>query len=231
MTAAALLALTSVLTIPGTGRHTGAYASEVAETWEVFTAAGFTVDVASVLGGPAPLEAVNRDDAAQRALLADARMTDLLAATPRTGAVRAADYQIVLLVGGHGAVWDLPADPDLAALLGHVHRAGGVIASVCHGAAGLLEAYRTDGERLIKGRRIAAFTNAEERAVGMASVVPFLLADELVARGARHDEGPSFLPHVVVDGRLVTGQNPASAAGVARSAVELASRTIGAAQS
>lgn len=230
MTAAALLVLTSVHTIPGTDRHTGAYASEVAETWEVFASAGLAVDLVSVRGGAVPLEAVNRADPAQRALLDDPRMAGLLESSPRPAAVRAGDYQIVLLVGGHGAVWDLPSDPDLATLVGKVHAAGGVVGSVCHGAAGLLEVAGPAGGRLIEGRRIAAFTNDEERAVGMVSVVPFLLADELTARGAVHDAAPSFLPHVVVDGNLVTGQNPASAAGVARCAVEAAHRSFGVAR-
>lgn len=227
MTAAALLAVTSVRTIPGTDRHTGAYASELAESWEVFTSAGLVVDLVSVRGGPVPLEAVNRADPAQRALLEDPRMAGLLESAPRPDAVRAADYRIVLLVGGHGAVWDLPADTRLATLVGEVHEAGGVVASVCHGAAGLLEVLRPGGARLVEGRRVAAFTNAEERAVGMVPVVPFLLADELVARGAVHQAGPSFMPYVVADGNLVTGQNPASAIGVARSAVEAANRTFG----
>jgi putative intracellular protease/amidase len=230
VSAAALLALTSVRTIPGTNRHTGAYASEVAETWDVFASAGFAVDVVSVCGGPVPLEAVNRASPVQSALLDDPRMADLLASSPRPAAVRAADYQIVLLVGGHGAVWDLPSDAELATLVGQVHAAGGVVASVCHGAAGLLEVTGPAGRRLIEGRRIAAFTNDEERAVGMVSVVPFLLADELTARGAVHEAAPSFLPHVVVDGNLVTGQNPASAAGVARSAVQAAYRSFGVAR-
>jgi putative intracellular protease/amidase len=219
VTAAALLAVTSVATIPGTDRHTGAYASEVAETWQVLATAGLRVDLVSVRGGAVPLEAVNPANPAQRALLDDPRMAQVLADAPRPAAVRPADYQLVLLIGGHGAVWDLPADADLAALVSGVYESGGVVASVCHGAAGLLEVVDTGGRRLIEGRRIAAFTNDEERAVGMVSVVPFLLADELVARGAVHDAAPSFLPYVVVDGRLVTGQNPASAAGVARSAL------------
>lgn len=227
MTAAALLALTSVATIPGTNRHTGAYASEMAETWDVFASAGFAVDLVSVRGGPVPMEAVNRADPVQSALLDDLRMAELIKDSPRAASVRSGDYQIVLLVGGHGAVWDLPSDPGLAALVGEVHSAGGVVASVCHGAAGLLEVRRPDGRRLIEGKRIAAFTNHEERAVGMASVVPFLLADELMARGAVHQAAPSFMPHVVVDGNLVTGQNPASAAGVARRAVETATHSSG----
>lgn len=222
MTGAAVLAVTSVATIPGTDRHTGAYASEVAETWEVLAAAGLRVDMVSVRGGAVPLEAVNPANPVQRDLLDDPRMARLLADALRPAAVRPLDYGIVLLVGGHGAVWDLPSDTDLAALVSDVYTAGGVVASVCHGAAGLLEVFDADGRRLIEGKRVAAFTNAEERAVGMISVVPFLLADELVARGAVHEAAPSFMPHVVVDGRLVTGQNPASAAGVARSAVAAA---------
>lgn len=219
MSSRALLAVTSVTVIPGTGRHTGAYASELAETWQVLAAAGYAVDVVAMRGGAVPLEAVVPGDSAQEALFADPWMAGQLVNAPRPGQVRGADYRILLLVGGHGAVFDLPGDADLAGLVRAVHDGGGVVASVCHGAAGLLEVPGTDGRPFVAGRRIAAFTNDEERAVGMLSSVPWLLADELERRGAVHDLAPSFLPHVAVDGRLVTGQNPASATAVAEQAV------------
>jgi len=214
-----LLVLTSHETLGDTGRSTGAYMSEVAEAWKVFSDAGYRVDLASIQGGRPPLEAVNKQDPVQRAFLDNPRMSKLLAETPRCADVNAADYAIVFVAGGHGAAWDLPNDKALAELIREVYEWNGVIAAVCHGPAGLLNVTLSDGSHLVAGKRVAAFTNAEERAVGMTEIVPFLLADELARRGARFDGAPSFIPHVVVDGRLVTGQNPASATDVAKAAV------------
>ena len=107
----------------------------------------------------------------------------------------------------------------LIRLVEGVYRAGGVVAAVCHGPAGLLGA-EVDGRPLVSGRRVACFSNAEERAIGMTKIVPFLLAEALSALGADYDEGPAFMPHVVSDARLVTGQNPVSARLVAERAAE-----------
>lgn len=215
----ALLVLTSHDTLGDTGRSTGAYLSEVAEAWKVFADAGHRVDLVSVQGGRPPLEAVNQQDPVQRAFLDNQRMSKQLADTPRPADVDAADYSVIFVAGGHGAAWDLPHDKDLAELLSEAYEGGRVVAAVCHGPAALVNVTLSDGSNLVAGRRVAAFSNEEERAVGMTEVVPFLLADALVERGAVHDAAPSFMPHVVTDGRLVTGQNPGSAADVARQAL------------
>lgn len=220
----ALIAMTSQHTMPN-GRETGVYASELAEAWEVFIAAGLRVDLVSVRGGRPPMEAVNSDDPTQRAFLSDPDMAAKLADTPTAGQLDPAAYDIVFVAGGHGAAIDLPEDTALAALLAGAHTARRVVAAVCHGPAALLNVVLPDGSHLVAGRRVAAFTNAEERAVGMASVVPYFLADELSERGALLTLAPPFLPHVAVDGRLVTGQNPASARQVAATAVGVAAST------
>jgi putative intracellular protease/amidase len=219
---AALIALTSHDTLGDTGRSTGAYMSEVADAWSVFADAGYQVDVASVRGGKPPLEAVNPDDPTQRAFLSDAGMAAKMDGTPRPSEVDPGRYRIVFVAGGHGAAWDLPADEDLAGLIRDVYEGGGVVAAVCHGPAALVNVVLSDGTHLVHGKRVSAFTNDEERAVGMTGIVPFLLADALVERGARHDKAPPFMPHVVVDERLVTGQNPASARLVATAAARAA---------
>ncbi|MGC4897152.1 DJ-1/PfpI family protein [Micromonospora sp. DT31] len=216
----AVIVLTSHDTLGDTGRSTGAYLSEVAEAWQVFDDAGLRVELVSVRGGRPPLEAVNEQDPVQRQFLADARMAEQLAATPSTAEVSAHDCAILFVAGGHGAVWDLPYDKELAALVRDVHEAGGVVASVCHGPAALLEVTLSDGTPLLRGRQVTGFSNDEERAVGMTTIVPFSLADALAARGARYASAGAFLPHVVTDGRLVTGQNPASATAVARAAID-----------
>ena len=217
----ALIAMTSQHTMPN-GRETGVYAAELADAWQVFRDAGYQVDLVSVRGGRPPMEAVNPEDATQRAFLADPEMAAKMADTPTAARLRGADYRVLFIAGGHGAACDLPGDADLAALTRDVYEAGGVVSAVCHGPAALLNVVLADGSNLVAGRRVSAFTNDEERAVGMASVVPFFLADELALRGAVRDEVPPFLPHVVVDGRLVTGQNPPSAVLVARAAAAVA---------
>lgn len=224
----ALIVMTSQHTMPN-GRETGVYASELAEAWEVFTTAGLRVDLVSVRGGRPPMEAVNPDDPTQRAFLSDPEMVAKLTDTPTADQLDPAAYEIVFVAGGHGAAIDLPEDEALAALLAGAYTAGRVVAAVCHGPAALLNVVLPNGSYLVAGRRVAAFTNAEERAVGMASVVPYFLAEELSERGAVLNQAPPFLPHVAVDGRLVTGQNPASARQVAAAAVDVAANTAAAA--
>nr|WP_083466678.1 DJ-1/PfpI family protein [Kibdelosporangium sp. MJ126-NF4]CEL17812.1 ThiJ/PfpI family protein [Kibdelosporangium sp. MJ126-NF4]CTQ90964.1 ThiJ/PfpI family protein [Kibdelosporangium sp. MJ126-NF4] len=217
---AALIVLTSQDKLGDTGRSTGAYASEVADAWRVFTKAGYRIDVVSVRGGVAPLEAVD----GHREFLEDTVVSARLDATATPGAVDPTQYAVVFFAGGHGAVWDFPDDKDLAEMTARCYDNGAVVAAVCHGGAALINVVGADGTPVIAGKRLAAFTNDEERAVGMIDIVPFLLADALVKRGAVHESAPSFLPHVVIDGRLVTGQNPASATGVAEAAVAAATR-------
>jgi putative intracellular protease/amidase len=159
---------------------------------------------------------VDLSDPVQWAFTQDAGMQAKLAATPRFDEVRPADHAAVLFAGGHGAMWDFPADPGLIDLVRELWTAGGVVAAVCHGPAALVGAVDGDGRPLVEGRQVSAFTNAEETAVGLRDVVPFLLQSRLEELGGKHTGAPDFQPHVVTDGRLVTGQNPASAVGVAR---------------
>jgi putative intracellular protease/amidase len=130
-------------------------------------------------------------------------------------------YAAIFYAGGHATMWDLPNDARLAAIAARIHERGGVVAAVCHGPAGLVNVTLSDGRHLVDGQDVAAFTNDEERAVGLHDTVPFLLADALTQRGARHLAAPDFQAQVVVCGRLVTGQNPASARGVAEAMLPL----------
>jgi dienelactone hydrolase/putative intracellular protease/amidase len=223
MTDRVLLVLTSHDRLGDTGRGTGFYVPEAAHPWRVFADAGYQVDLVTVQGGRPPMDGLDAADPVQQAFLSDPRISDQLAATRRPDQVAAADYRAIFYVGGHGAMWDLPHDPALAALARDIYQAGGVVAAVCHGPAGLVDLTLSSGQYIVDGRNVAAFSNDEERAVGLTEVVPFLLADRLVERGARYSNAGNFQPHVVVDGRLVTGQNPASATGVAEAVV----RTLG----
>ena len=214
MTKRVLIALTSHSELGDTGRTTGFYVSEAAHPWEVFTAARLEVDLVSVRGGEPPRDGEDADDEVQRRFLAAADLD-----TPRPEEVDASAYDAILFAGGHGSMWDFPSAAGLHAIARDVYERGGVVAAVCHGPAGLVGLTLSDGSYLVDGKRVAAFTNDEEEAVGLTGVVPFLLADRLVAQGAVHVPAADFAAQVVRDGRLVTGQNPASARGVAEEVV------------
>ncbi len=226
MTRSILIALTSHRALGDTGRGTGFYVGEAAHPWKVFTDAGYAVDLVSVAGGTPPQDGLDPADPVQQEFLADERIATQLAATRTPADVDPADYDAVFFAGGHGTMWDFPDDTRLAALARDVHEAGGVVAAVCHGPAALVNVTLSDGTPLVDGRRVSSFTDDEEAAVGLADVVPFLLQTRLEERGAKHSGAPNFTAHVVRDGRLVTGQNPASATGVAEAVLEaLADRT------
>jgi len=154
-------------------------------------------------------------------------VSKLLAATRATADVRAGDYAAVYVVGGKGAMFDLPKDPALRDLLGKVYDDGGVVAAVCHGPAALADVRLRDGRLLVANRDVTGFSNEEEQVFGKrwAKEFPFLLEDAMRARGARWHEAPLMLPKLVVDGRLITGQNPYSTAAVAEAVVRAAGRT------
>ncbi len=211
-----LIALTSHDDLGGVEK-TGYYVPEAAHPWEIFRKAGYEVDVASVRGGEPPQDGFDPADPAQVAFLATPESRD----TARLADVDPSRYDAVLYAGGHGTMWDFPDDPGVLRVGREVYERGGVIAAVCHGPSALVNLTLSDGSHLVAGKRVAAFTNAEEELRGVAHVVPFLLADKLVERGARHEPGPNWQAQVVVDGRLATGQNPASAAPLAERVVGL----------
>ena len=215
-----LIALTSHRALGDTGRETGFYVGEAAHPWKVFTDAGYTVDLVSVTGGTPPQDGIDADDPVQQEFLADERVAAQLADTRTPADVDPADYDAIFYAGGHGTMWDFPDDSRLAAVARDVYEAGGVVSAVCHGPAGLVNLTLSDGTPLVEGKRVSSFTNDEETAVGLTDVVPFLLQTRLEERGAKHSGGANFGAYVVRDGRLVTGQNPASAAGVAEAVLE-----------
>jgi putative intracellular protease/amidase len=210
-----LIALTSHSQLGDTGRTTGFYASEAAEPWSVFTAAGFDVDLVSVAGGRPPVDGLDENDPIQQKFLASVDLEH----TPAAAGLDASAYDAIFFAGGHGTVWDFPNDEALASLAAGIYENGGVVAAVCHGPSALVNLTLSDGGHLVDGKNVAAFTNAEEAAVGLTEVVPFLLADALTARGAIHHPAANFTPQTVTDGRLVTGQNPQSATSTAEAVV------------
>lgn len=204
-----------------TGEPTGFYLSEVTHPYAVLTNAGYTIDFVSPKGGKAPVDGMNLKDPTNQAFWENPETRSLVENTKTPEEVRAEDYAAIFFAGGHGTMWDFPDNEKLAALAGEIHDRGGVVAAVCHGPAGLVNVKLADGSYLVSGREVAAFTNSEETSVGLAEVVPFLLADKLTERGAVLKPAPNFQAQVVVSDRLVTGQNPASAQGVGRAMVDL----------
>lgn len=210
-----LIALTSHDKKGSTGQATGAYLPEVMHSHEVFTNAGLNVEFVSVQAGKAPLDGINVEDPAHLAFMNNPEIKKALGQTPSASSLNGKDYVGIFYAGGHGTMWDFPNDEALANLGRDIYENGGIVGAVCHGPAALVNLKLSNGNHLVSGKRVSAFTNDEERATGLADIVPFLLADELIKRGAIHEPAANWAEQVVVDGRLVTGQNPASAKDVA----------------
>ena len=214
MTTRTLIVLTSHDRLGTTGKPTGAYLSEISHVHAVLARRGIEIDFVSPRGGQVPLDGVDRKDPVNAAFLDEATVTEQLATTLRPDQVDPARYGALFFAGGHGTMWDLPDDPALPRIAGAIYDRGGVVAAVCHGPAGLVNVKLASGAYLVAGKQLAAFTNDEEREVGLTDVVPFSLADKLVERGAVQQPAPNWQVNVVVTERLVTGQNPQSAKGV-----------------
>ncbi|GAB3125532.1 type 1 glutamine amidotransferase domain-containing protein [Streptomyces calidiresistens] len=215
-----LTVLTSHGTLGTTGRPTGFHLGETVEPWHILRAAGHTVDFVSIRGGRPPMIGHDPGNGEHRAFLTDPAGGALLDRCPRIEDADPGRYRAVYCVGGHGTMWDFRGDPALQNLLRAVYEAGGVVAAICHGPAALLDVRLSSGTRLLSGRAVTAFSNEGEAARGLDTVVPFSLEDALRENGAVYSCAPDRQPHVVVSGRLITGQNPASAAGLGRRLAE-----------
>ncbi|SSW66253.1 General stress protein 18 [Achromobacter veterisilvae] len=219
-----LIVLTSHDTLGDTGRKTGFWLEEFAAPYYAFVDAGAKVTLASPAGGQPPLDPKSDDPGAQtddtRRFRQDAEAQRLLASTRPLGETQAADYDAVFYPGGHGPLWDLAEDPKSVSLIETMLAAGKPVAAVCHAPGVLRHAKTADGNPLVQGRQVTGFSNAEEDAVQLSDVVPFLVEDELKQLGGLYSSGPDWQPHVVGDGLLITGQNPASSVGVAEALLE-----------
>jgi len=196
-----------------TGIPTGFNLAEVTHPLEKLQEAGIRVEIASIQGGAAPLDGLeDMKDPVIARYWADADFRHAIANTLRIDEVDPARYSAVMFAGGHGTMWDFPDSVGAQKVIREIDAAGGIVSAVCHGPAALVNARRADGSLLVAGKRVAAFTNGEEEEVQSTHVVPFLLASTLNERGAFHQDSPNWSDKVVVDGRLITGQNPQSAA-------------------
>ena len=225
-----LIVVTSHATMGDTGKPTGVWLGELAVPYMRFVEAGTDVTVTSIMGGKVPVDPRSTAPAGPEAhvverFLADPVAARTLARSIPIESVDATRFDAVFLPGGHGTMFDFPQSLALASALSRAWTAGRVVAAVCHGPAGLIGAVDSDRRPVVAGRRVSAFTNAEEEAVGLTKEVPFLLQTRLESLGARMETGPSFQPFAVADGRLVTGQNPASARSTADLTLEAIAAT------
>lgn len=211
--------------------RTGVWLEELTTPYYAFADQGADVTLASIAGGPVPIDPRSTGDDSRkeesvRRYLDDPNLQAKVANTPAFTSLDSANYDALFLPGGHGTMWDYPKSAELAALISSYLGQGKVVAAVCHGPAGLTAARDLNGDPVVKGKKIAGFTNSEEQAVGLTEVVPFLLEDKLRELGGDYQKGPDFAPFAVRDGLLITGQNPASAAKVAALTVEAVGENV-----
>lgn len=203
-----------------TGEPTGFAMVELTHPLDVFGKAGIPVEIASVRGGHPPIDFFDLSDAVNDRFWHDAPFREALAHSLVLSEVDPARYSAVFFAGGHGTMWDFADSAAVQRVIRAIYEAGGIVSAVCHGPAALVNATLADGRHLVAGKRLAAFTDEEEAEVKYTHVVPYLLASTLKQRGALHHPAPNWTANVVVDGRLITGQNPASAHGVGEAIVE-----------
>ncbi|MEO5621807.1 MAG: type 1 glutamine amidotransferase domain-containing protein [Dokdonella sp.] len=220
-----LMVLTSHAELGNTGRKTGFWLEEFAAPYYVFMDAKAQVVVASPKGGQPPLDPKSDDADAQtvatKRFKADPAAQAVLAATKKLSEVEADDFDAVFYPGGHGPLWDLADDADSQHLIEHVYAAGKPVAAVCHGLAVFRNARGPFGFPLVRGKNVTGFSDTEEAAAGLVDIVPFLVEDMLKEKEGVYSKKADWQSHVVVDGNIVTGQNPASSADAAKAVLTL----------
>ncbi|NVB80408.1 MAG: type 1 glutamine amidotransferase domain-containing protein [Kofleriaceae bacterium] len=226
-----LIVVTNVGEYEKVGYRTGLWLGELTHFWDVGEAAGIEMDIASPGGGYVPIDpdslmlqelghAIGIDGKVHQRY-ADRRFMERLSCTSSVEEIDPERYDAIYLTGGHGVCFDFPKSTGLAALIAQFYESGRIVSAVCHGPAGLLEAKLASGEYLIRGKAVTGYSWREEVLARRADAVPFSLEQELQKRGASYSKAAfPFARNVVVDGRLITGQNPASADGVGKAVVK-----------
>jgi putative intracellular protease/amidase len=219
-----LMVLTSHDELGNTGRNTGVWLEEFAAPYFVFRDAGVELTLASPKGGQPPIDPKSdlpenqtppmtrfkQDKEAQKQLSQTVKLSDM----------KSEDFDTIFYVGGHDPMWDIVDNPDAIALIESFYNSGKHVAAVCH-SAGIFHRVMVQGEPLIKGKRVTGWTNGEEAAVNLTHVVPFLVEDELKRVGGLYEKAADWAPFAIVDGRVVTGQNPASSTAAAKALMEV----------
>jgi len=194
---------------------------EYTQAYLIFASNGLLVDVASTKGGNAEPDEYNKTKPYNKTILSNKAAMDLLKRTKPTAAINAAAYDAVYIVGGKGAMFDLPYDHSLQDIISTIYNKKGIVSAVCHGAAAFVNVKLADGKYLVADRKIAGFTNEEEVLFGKKwkAEFPFLLEDRLIARAGLYEKSGFMLPHIAIDGQLITGQNPYSTTALAEAVV------------
>lgn len=220
MTTKVLILATSHTEFSDSGRKTGVWAEEVILPFFMMADAGMTVDICTPKGGqvpfdPASMKAEGENSADIERFIQDPHAQELFANASIASEVDASEYDGVFVPGGHGAMWDLPNNEGARNIIEHAFSIGTPIAAVCHGPAVLVRSRRPDGRPIVEGRHVNSFTDAEEIAAGHQNAVPFLLESRLKQLNANFSSTQNWQSCCVVDGNLITGQNPASTKKVA----------------
>ncbi|HLW57612.1 MAG TPA: type 1 glutamine amidotransferase domain-containing protein [Bacteriovoracaceae bacterium] len=221
----ALIVVTSNSNLGNTNQKTGWFLSEVSHVYWPLHKAGFEITFASPVGGDAPMEesSLKIDDAENKLFVDKYNISNSLK-TISVKEVNPQEFSIIYFAGGHGTMWDFPGNVDINKVTSEIYENGGIVAAVCHGPSALTDVKLSDGSYLVEGKRINSFTNAEEKEVEKDDIVPFLLETRLKERGAIFVEGEKWENKVVVDGRIITGQNPQSAASLGEAIVRVANQ-------
>jgi putative intracellular protease/amidase len=219
-----LMILTSHDQLGNTGRKTGFWLEEFAAPYFVFRDAGADLTLASPKGGQPPIDPKsdlpeNQTDAMTR-FKQDPAAQKALSQTVKLADMKSQDFDTIFYVGGHGPMWDLVDNPVSIALIESFYNSGKPVAAVCHSPA-VFHRVTYQGAPLVKGKRVTGFTNGEEEAVQLTKVVPFLVEGELKRVGGLYEKAPDWQSFAVVDGRLITGQNPASSTAAAQALLNL----------
>lgn len=220
-----LMVLTSHSQLGESGKTTGLWLEELAAPYYAFKDARANITLASPAGGKPPVdpnsEATDSQTDATRRFLADAEATRALAQTHKLSEIDdPAGFDAVFYPGGHGPLWDLADDRDSQRLIESLYAQGKPIGAVCHGVAALRDVRGPFGLPLVRGKAVTGFSNSEERAAGLAEVVPFLVEDMLKTIGGTYSKAADWQAHVVTSGNLITGQNPASSAAAAKAVLQ-----------
>ena len=220
-----VMVLTSHSALGNTGKKTGFWLEEFAAPYFVFRDAGAEITLASPRGGQPPLDPKSDEPAAQTQATArfkqDAGAQSALATTVELSKVRLAEFDAVFYPGGHGPLWDLANDKHSIDLIESVYAAGKPVAFVCHAPGVLRNVKAKDGSPLVKGKHVTGFSDSEEDAVQLTNVIPFLVEDELKRLGGLYAKGPDWSSFVLVDGNLITRQNPASSVEAAHEELQM----------
>jgi putative intracellular protease/amidase len=215
-----LMVLTSHDQLGDTGKKTGFWLEEFAAPYYSCKDAGAEITLASPKGGQPPLDPKSDEPDAQTAATdrfrSDASAQTALANTQVLANMQVGDYDAIFYPGGHGPLWDLAEDQDSIALIEAFYAAGKPVGAVCHAPGIFRHTKGSDGQFLVNGKRVTGFSNSEEAAVGLTDIVPFLVEDMLQANGGSYSNGAEWASYVVVDGNLITGQNPASSEATAK---------------